>query len=232
MKNSNKILIGLLSFLLISMLLVDLALKKVYSKIDLNDALKNYEPVVIKSFKYLKVRGGNAFSIEITQADTFGMHVMSSRRSFLKTAYHDDTLLIEFAVPENSSIRNLEDLPKGILLYTPSMHEIFSNGTSIIIQKWNAEDLRFTQTRNAISSIKNLNAQHFTATGYQNSIFNFDSNVRAKNLTLNLKNNSFAYLKDISYLILKPELSDAAQLIFTAQSAAQLNDGTTDQEEM
>lgn len=223
MKNSNKVLISLITVLLISIVLVDASLKNAYSKIDPGDAFRNYEHVTIKPFNYLKLKGGNGFAIEIIQADSIGMRVMSSRKSFLNITYHQDTLIINFDVANHLDVRNPENLPKGLILYTPTVKEIYTDGTSNILNNWNVFDLKLTQTSKSSTFINNFTARHFTLEGYHNSICNFKMNVNVQDLNLELKNNASVYLERISYTKLNPQLTDAAQLVFNAQSVAELD---------
>lgn len=223
MKNSNKVLISFIAVLLISIVLVDVSLKNAYLKIDLEDAFKNYEPVDIKPFNHLKLQGGNGFAIEIIQADSVGMRVMSSRKSFLNMAYHQDTLIIDFAVADNIYNQNPEILPKGIMLYVPIVKTIHSDGTSNILSNWNTAEFKLIQTSQSSTFINNFTAQRFTLEGHHNSICNFRTGIDVRDLNLRLKNSASVYLERISYSNLNPQLEDGARLIFNAQSVAELN---------
>jgi len=115
MKTSNKILTALLLVLLATTIFADFLLKKVYLKINLNDPFKNYQPVSIQPFKYLKIRGGNGYAIEIKQAP-LNMKVMTKRKNFLAVRQNGDTLLIGFTVISSMSMRDPESLPRGIII--------------------------------------------------------------------------------------------------------------------
>lgn len=222
MKTSNKILCSLLMILFISMVTIDFTLNNAYAKISLDDPFKNYEHIAVRPFKYLVIRGGNGYAIEIKQADTAGMVVMKSRRGFLSTAYHQDTLLVQFNVAGTNQNQLPESLPKGLIITSPAIAVIYAAGTSNIVQGWKADRLKLVLAGNASADISHMNINGFTAIGSENSLFRFQSGNQLKSLDLRIKDNSSAYLNDVSYAAFNPVVLNQAQLIFNAASAGKL----------
>ncbi|MDB5089487.1 MAG: hypothetical protein JWR09_3481 [Mucilaginibacter sp.] len=222
MKTSNKILLTLLSVLLATTVFVDFLLKRAYLKINLTDPFKNYAPVAIRPFKYLNIKGGNAYAIEIKQATKLDMKVMTSRKSFLTTAQHGDTLLIKFTVMSSMAMRDPEGLPHGLIISSPEIAEIIAEGSNNIITGWKMDSLKLTLTSNASASINNADLGKLSVRGNQNAVFNFHSENKVQYLDLRLTDSASAFLQGISYSVFNPLLTGDSQLIFNAQSAVKL----------
>ena len=222
MKTSNKLLFILLSVLFATTIFIDFLLKRNYLKINLNYSFKNYEPVAIGPFKYLKIKGGNGYAIEIKHATKLDMKVMTSRKRFLTATQHGDTLLIEFTVMSSMAMRDPERLSHGLIISSPEIAEIVADGSNNIINDWKTDSLKLILTGNASANINNADIGKLTAIGNQNSVFNFRSGNKTRQLNLRLKDNAAAFFQNITYFNLDPVLTDNSQLSFSAQSASKL----------
>lgn len=213
---------SLLLVLLATTVFADFLLKKVYLKINLNDPFKNYQPVAIRPFKYLKIRGGNGYAIEIKQA-ALDMKVMTKRKNFLTVRQNGDTLIIGFTVISSMSMRDPEGLPHGIIISSPKITAIIADGSNNILSGWKLDSLKLTLVGNATANINGADIGKLTAIGNYNTIFNFHSTNRVRNLDLRLSNNATAILKGIDYAVLNPRLTNESQLIFGAHAASKLS---------
>jgi hypothetical protein len=222
MKNSNKILTGLLVILLITTIGIDFLLENRYTKINLNDPYKNYEQVAIHPFKHLKIKGGNAYTIEIRQAANYDMKVMVSRKTFLTTILHGDTLLINFSVASNPMNHEPEGLPRGIIINAPVLSAIIAEGCNTIIRDVRADSLQLILSGNSASVLHNVHVGNLAVSGRQNALVNFRSHNQAATLKVCLTEGTSAFLEDISYSNFHPLLSGDSKLIFGAQTAAKL----------
>ncbi|RAJ08365.1 hypothetical protein LX64_01013 [Chitinophaga skermanii] len=223
MKTSNKILLGLISGLLITLVLVDFSLRAVYLRIDLSSAFKNYEDVVIPPFKYLKITGGNAYTIEIKQANKPGIQVLNSRKSFLKTKILQDTLFIWFSVAGASHNALKEELPNGLMIASPTLLNLVANGTTNIIKDWNCDSMHIMLSGHSSARISRINVQKLEVVGSQHSSCVFQTSNKVNHLGLQLYGSSVAYFEQIDYRDFAPRLSDSALLVFKGQFAEKLS---------
>ena len=222
MKTSNKLLITLLFVLLIATVLVDVLLQRAYSNINLADPFKSYQSVAVRPFKYLKIKGGNGYAIEIKQAPQLDMKVMTKRKNFLTVRQSGDTLLLGFTVPSGNSMRAPESLPLGIIISSPAIREIIADGSNNILNDWKADSLKLVLKSNAAININGADIGSLMAKGDQNSIFNFHSASKVAHLDIRLSNSATAFLKEINYVTLNPQLTENSQLVFGAKTAAKL----------
>lgn len=222
MKASTKLLTSLLLVLLTATIFIDILLQKAYSKINLADPFKSYQPVAIKPFRYLIIKGGNGYAIEIKQATQLDMKVMNTRKNFLSVRQSGDTLLLSFTVPSGQSMRDPENIPLGIIITSPQIRSIIADGTNNILTSWKTDSLDLKLMGNATININGADIGNLTAQGNQNVIFNFHSATKVEHLDIRLSNNAAAFLKEISYLNLNPQLTQNSQLVFGAKTAAKL----------
>jgi hypothetical protein len=221
MKTSNKILLSLLAVLVLATLLNDLSLNKSYSRIKLNDPFKNYQPVVVRPFKHLQIKGGNGYAIEIKQASALDIKVMSSRKNFLTTSSSGDTLFIVFTVSGSMNTLEPAQLPVGLIISSPFVRTITAEGTSTIINNWKTDSLQVAMTGNASVNINNAVIGALTLSVSEYSVFHFLHDNKIGNLAIRLQNNAAVFLKEVTYASLNPYLTDNSALVFSAQSAAQ-----------
>ena len=222
MKASTKLLAALLLVLLTATIFIDVLLGKAYSKINLADPFKSYQPVAIKPFKYLIIKGGNGYAIEIKQTVRLDMKVMNTRKNFLSVRQSGDTLLLGFTVPNGQSMRDPENIPLGIIIGSPQVTSIIADGTNNILTGWKADSLNLTLKGNASVNINGAAIGNLMAMGNQNSIFNFQSASKVEHLKIRLNNNANAFLKEIDYSSINPQLTENSQIIFGAKSAGKL----------
>lgn len=222
MKTSNKILLGLFIGLFATLIWVDFSLQAVYAKINLSDAFKNYQNIAVQPFKHLKITGGNAYAIEIRQAEKFDMKVMTSRASFLKTTAKNDTLFVRFLVAGSPQNRFADDLPLGLIISCPSLIDIVANGTNNFISNWHSDSLNISLTGNASAKFNDVKLHKLIATGNHNSVFDFQMANQLHKLSLHLNNSSSAYFKGIDYQNFEPLLSDSAVLVLKQQASDKL----------
>lgn len=223
MKTSNQLLLGLLAVLLTATIGIDFILKNKYGRISLSDPYKNYEVVAVHPFKYLKIKGGNAYGVEIKQAARYDLKVMVSRKSFLNTRQHGDTLLIGFSVMSSPANRDPESLPRGLIISAPFLSVITADGTNTIIHNFKTDSLMLNLSGNAIATINHLQTMKLLADCRQNASVDFHSENVVNTLALQLSGNASALLQDITYTHFNPLLTGNSRLILTARSAQKLN---------
>lgn len=223
MKTSNQLLLGLLTVLLSATIGIDLLLKAKYLKIERNDPYKNYENVAVRPFKYLKIKGGNAYAVEIKQAAACDLKVMVSRKSFLDTRQHGDTLLIGFSVMSSPANRDPESLPRGLIISGPLLSVITAEGTNTIIHNFKNDSLTLNLSGNSITTINKLQTMKLTVLGRQNASVDFHSANVVNTLELQLSGNASALLQDVNYSYFNPLLIADSRLILNARSAQKLN---------
>ncbi|MES2277100.1 MAG: hypothetical protein V4592_13810 [Bacteroidota bacterium] len=222
MKTSSKIFLALLVLIVFSTLLVDLSLKSAYQKIRLDDPFKNYETMAVQPFHYLYLKGGNSYAIVFSQATKPTMKVMSSRKTFLTSTRHGDTLFIEFRVAGGSTKREPESLPRGLLIGGPAVREIQVDGSAVSLSNWKTDNLKVTLGGNASAGFDYTHITQLTINGNHNSICNFTKANYIGQFNLSLKHSSVAFLSEISYTSFIPQLRDSSLLIFNAATAAKL----------
>ena len=221
MKKSNKILLGLFALVVSCMVITDYSLRGIYLKINLDDPFKNYETLIVKPFRVLKIKGGSAYSIVIHQTAKTEMKVMSTRKSFLHYSNTEDTLNILFTVPNNQGLA-LSELPVGLMVGSPNILEIDAEGTSNRVWDWQGDTLKLKQMGTASTSIDKLESDRFTAVGSQNSLLRFQSGNKVISLSLDIRDNAAVFLDDISYRLFNPIMHNQARLIFTAETGERL----------
>jgi hypothetical protein len=213
MKNSNKILLGLIIILLGGTVIFDILLRNTYLKINRNDPLKNYETLSLKPFNHLKIKGGNAYAIELKQASKTEMKVLNNRKSFLNSSQKGDTLFISFTVMSNNQLRFADNLPIGLIISAPAIKTITADGNSVLLHNWDTDSLKLTLNGNAAMRLSKNTIKQLYVNGNYYTVFDFETENRITSLDLKLQQHAVAYLNDLTYQQFKPILKDSAQLI-------------------
>lgn len=220
MKTSNKILLSLLTVMVLATILNDLSLNKAYSRIKLNDPFKNYQPVIVRPFKHLQIKGGNGYAVEIKQASALDIKVMSSRKNFLSASFSGDTLFIVFTVNGTANPQEPAQLPVGLIISSPFVRTITTDGISTIINNWKTDSLQVAITGNASVNINNAAIDALTLSASAYSVVNFLHDNKISDLAIRLQNKAAVFLNGVTYTNLHPYLTDSSALVFSAQSAA------------
>ncbi|WP_293308584.1 hypothetical protein [Pedobacter sp. UBA5917] len=213
MRNSNKILLGLIIILLGGIVIFDILLRNIYLKINRNNPLKNYGTVSLQPFNHLKIKGGNAYSIKFQQDNKTEIKVLNNRKSFLKTSLKGDTLFVSFAVMGNNQLRFADNLPVGLMISAPTIKSITADGNSILLHNWNLDSLNLTLNGNATMRLRKNTINQMRVNGNFYSLLNFETENQIMYLNLNLQQHAVAYLSDLTYKHFKPILKDSAQLV-------------------
>ncbi len=219
MKTSTQLLMTLLLVLLAATIFIDVLLQKAYSNINLSDPFKNYQAVAVRPFRFLHIKGGNAYAIEIKQAPELGMKVMTTRRSFLTVRQTGDTLIVGFTVPGSTTLRHPERVPLGIIISSPTIRAIIADGSNNLLTNWTADSLALELKGNAAMMIRGAGIGSLTAKGNQSAIFQFHSANKVTHLNIQLRNEAQAVLKGIAYSTLQPRLTGNSQLVVSAAAA-------------
>lgn len=223
MKTSNKIIFGLVATLLAATIIVDLSLKEAYLKVNLSDPFKNYTSITLRPFKHLKIIGGNSYAIKIRQTTQTNLKVMNSRKGFLNTAQHGDTLVIWFTVQSSLLLRDPESLPLGIIIGNSRLTSLDANGTNNILDGWQTDILKLNLTGNATACFRKGNIQNINVKANQNAIIDFKSANYMEHVSIRLQNDAKAFLRDVRYISFTPVLRDNSEVIFGARSIDQIS---------
>ncbi|TDE16409.1 hypothetical protein [Dyadobacter psychrotolerans] len=141
MKTSNKLLIGLFTFVFLAVVGSVFTLKAQYDKIDKNDPFLGYNRHNLKPFRYLKLRGFPLGYVQIKSDASYG--IMFRQQQFFQKEISSlwkiegDTLVVENAakVPNNLYDNFFNDSP-AFYVTAPALSGITSIGSSIKVSDW------------------------------------------------------------------------------------------------
>ena len=213
MKRSNILLLSLSAVLLSGLFLTDHLLVLQYAKVDLGDRYKNFELLALRPFKALKITGGNGYAIRVLQGDNYHIRLMNSRKEFFKMKLLNDTLSVIFSVA-NQNYQLPEASTVGLIITVPAIRYLQLSGTNNEIGPFRQDSMRITQDKNTLSRLKELQFKSLDIEGTGLSQFDFVSKNTVNSLHLQLRNSSFANLRDVSFQRIYPILQDSAGMVF------------------
>ena len=141
MKTSNKLLIGLFTFIFLAVVGSVFTLKAQYDKIDKNDPFLGYTRHNLTPFKYLKLRGYPSGYVQIKSGKSFG--IMFRQQQFIQTEIpglwkiKGDTLVIENAGKgPNTLYDNFFNDSPACYVTAPTLSGVTSISSSIKVSDW------------------------------------------------------------------------------------------------
>ncbi len=163
MKTSNLLLLGLLSFLFIAMVGVDISLKKEFEAIDQNDPFYGYSKVPLKPFKYIKLLGSNFTLTQIQPGKQFEIRGLEfdnyPGKPTVKWEVVSDTLYVNFKKGEiyNPHYDVYQALNQGVGIYilAPELSGINSSGIVSKVKGWSGGDFNIVQTGSGMHLLDN-----------------------------------------------------------------------------
>ncbi|WP_158795610.1 hypothetical protein [Pedobacter sp. L105] len=146
MKLSSIILLVMLALFVTSLFASDLILKDRYNKIDKSDVYWNYEKILEKPFKHIKLTGGNLTNIVFEQNKNCSVRVADFwggfKKSNIKASVDHDTLFIE--LPNNYTDLIEKSWMKSKVLVriaAPELLSVEGFDTNFEIQKFQQKSL-------------------------------------------------------------------------------------------
>lgn len=163
MKTSNILIIGLLGFLLSTLIGFNLVLKAEFDKIDRKNPFYGYKQESLDDFKFLKVIGAD---FGVTQIERGGDSHISYNidRNMLNWKFIGDTLALTFtqAQPVQPNIYQLFDDRPSVYIVTPTLNGLQAVNATNILKNWKNTDFKLTAIESAClltdNNIKNLDA--------------------------------------------------------------------------
>jgi hypothetical protein len=222
MKKSTWLMLSLSFVMLTGMVSTNLLLRESYLKINLDDPFKNYVNIPVKPFDVLQLNGGNSYAIHVRQADHFHIKVMKSRQTFLKDTAQGDTLSLVFTVPLNSQLREIHQLPVGVIIYLPRVRKISCDGTSLIIDTLLMKSLDLTLSGKSTAMLSHITLEFLFARVMNNSLLLFQKENKAGNLSLVISGDAAVSLKGIDFDKFSPEINDTGKMVFYRSSLQSL----------
>jgi hypothetical protein len=141
LKLSTTILAVMMALLVISVFASNLILKDVYNKRDKNDLYWNYNKILEKPFKYLKIDGGNITNIVFEPAKQPSVRVLNSWWNYkkdgaVKAYVQHDTLYLKLSNQyDNQGYKYWMQGHVLIRLFAPQLLAVDGNNTNFELQK-------------------------------------------------------------------------------------------------
>ncbi|GAB3178355.1 hypothetical protein [Telluribacter humicola] len=205
MKTSNKLLLALFAFILVSSLGANLPLKKTYDTINRNDPYYGYAHETLPAFKYVKLVGQSNVLAQIQLGTRFEMRRVhfkgGSNGKGVITEMRGDTLIVLFekdARPESYSFeKDPLDRKPSIYIMAPTLSGVSSEGIFNKITGWQGGSLSVTQVgKNALLTDNRFDSLSVSA--YSGSFVDIDANNRIGAATCQVRDSSrLAVEKDI-----------------------------------
>lgn len=223
MKKSNRLLLYVAIAFVAGVLVTDGLLAKAYAEINFSDPYKNYQDVVVPSFKALHIKGGNGYSIQINQGKDLNVKVMNSRKGFLKTSSNGDTLFIEFAVANAPRPSATDKLPVGLIIACPDIVYLNLSGTNNQVGPMKLDSMHIVQDANTLTVFKQLDIDYLFLDGRQKSWFDFNEKNVIQQLKIQASADAGINLQGIVFNAISPLLRDNAKIVFFKQSLKNAN---------
>jgi len=164
MKNSNKLLIALLTITLIVLLGSNLVIKAEFDKINPNDIFYGYSTKPVKPFKVIVLKGNVNGFVDVSAGQKSEIKTNPSFEKFVTQKISGDTLTIHIIYPErgNNMAAAYTGYGPTVHIETPDINEIYINEISCALKGFKSNSLKihsqsgFTRLEN--NTITNLEA--------------------------------------------------------------------------
>jgi len=211
----------LLSVLLFVMLcgvyITDRLLAEQYVKINLADPYKNFDSLPVRSFRALRLTGGNGYAIRIMQGNRHVVRIMHSRKSFFSMNHIGDTLQIGFAVA-NQTYQQPAQSTVGLIIMVPRLTFLRLSGTNNEIGPFRQDTLVIQQDKNTVTRLNDIELDFMQLEGSGSSHIDFLHKNSITNLAADMQNKASMNFNDISFQQFSPVLTDTAAIVLYSQS--------------
>ncbi|MFC0184381.1 hypothetical protein SAMN04515674_102102 [Pseudarcicella hirudinis] len=224
MKTSNKIIVGLMSFILIMMFTTTLLLKAEYKK-RLNLKIDEYSNLLnekVGGFSEVKILGHKTYPVFVQSSSSYGLKVseeMKSNKAF-RYVVKDSVLTIDFSNGDSDPGDVNSNDRTAIVVLCPKLKEVTFSGVRGRVKGLTVSDLSVNVRNKA------------TALFYRNTIGNIkissdtiDSAVeiykgnKIDNLTLDMQAHGGSFLADnVLFKSLKMNVSDSIEVTLKGKS--------------
>jgi len=222
MKTSNLLLLGLLSFVFIAMVGVNISIKSELDKIDLNDPLSGYSRHPLKPFKHMKLTGQPFGSIQIQPGETFEIRKEEKdqigQSMILEWQQRGDTLYVSQQMEAGS--KTIPYAPDGyvfrkphLYIIAPTVSSLSSQGITSRVSHWPSGKFSIVQIGKGLL-ISNNRFDKIVINAAQDSYVGIDAKNRLGSLTVILRDSSeLAVEKDVvGKLILRADSTTTVSL--------------------
>jgi hypothetical protein len=140
MKLSSIILSVMLALFITSLFASTLILKERYKKVDKSDLYWNFDKISTKTFKHIKIRGGNVTTIAFEQNKNCSVRVLDFwsgyEKNHIRTSVSHDTLYLEFENKYNDLLQKAFLSSRTLVrIAAPELLSIDGFNTNFAIEK-------------------------------------------------------------------------------------------------
>ena len=146
MKPSTIILLVLLTLYITAIFASNIILKQTFNKLDKRDSYWNYNKISVRSFRHLKVTGGNVSNIIYEPSTSSSVRALNYLEFYLKDrikiSYLKDTLFLE--VSDHNTSLSLKDWIRSkvlIRLFSPELLSVQAANTNLALFKFKQKEL-------------------------------------------------------------------------------------------
>ena len=226
-KISTIILTSTFVLMVLGLFASNLILKDVYTKVDRSDLYWNYNRVLEKPFKHLKIKGGNITNIVFEQNKKSSLRVSANWGEFKKdvtftASVSNDTLFINFPNTfKNEAERDWMSRTVLVRLFAPQLLSINGTDTRLSLEKLNQShisiDVNGKSTVLIESDSRDFNSVNINQADSSQVMFKMSPELNGS------KNMHFgsisAHLKDYTILDVGHAYADKLDLSITDSSA-------------
>jgi len=234
LKLSTLILITMMVLVVISVFATNMVFKNEYNKRDKNDLYWNYDKILEKPYKYLKIDGGNVTNIIFEPSANPSVRVLKQWRNFHKensvSAYvKNDTLYLKFNNKyNNQGEKNWMQSEVLVRLFAPQLLAVNGTETNFEMQKMKQKNFNISlkgKSRLEVESYSpDFDTLNVTQSDSSQVIFEMSPDLKAspmmnfKNVTANMTGYTLLDVGRGYIDHMKLNISDSSAVILSGRS--------------
>lgn len=173
MKTSNKLLIALFTFGLLTLIGANVAIKNQHRQIDYNDPFYGLSSTALKPFRILKLEGNSAGLLGVQTGKSYEIRLPEQVQDLFTYQTKGDTLIVRYHPKRRSTnqrpSQGFGESPEAVIL-TPTLQMLLTDQVSCNLNHVNTEKLTVIQKKSGVL-LTNSSIQTLTVTDSQGSDF-------------------------------------------------------------
>lgn len=143
MKNSNKLILGLLIMIMVGILSTNMVLKAEFDKINFKDIYHSYSQESLPNFKAVRLEGSYAGLFQIQPGSESEIRILSGEKNKIKWEINGDTLILIYKndwKPYNYQPGDAFKFAPTAFINTPQVQSIYAKGVNCKITGWDENE--------------------------------------------------------------------------------------------
>lgn len=218
MKNSNKLIVGLLIAMILGIFSTNLVLKAEFDKINFKDIYHNYSQESLPSFKAVRLEGSYGGLFQIQQGNESEIRILDGNINHLKWHVSGDTLILFYNndwKPYNYRPGDAFNFAPTAFITSPHLQSLYAKGVNCKITGWEEMEWDLKQEGNNSGMLLSDNEiEKLSVNLEQGGLLAIGSRNDIKNANFHIQDtSSFVIEKDVfKTLVIKSDSSASIKI--------------------